>query len=378
MQSWHSDRRDKPKHSGKTGAVSGAKKGGGGGKGTWGRPGDEAKNADLDPNDPNFDPDEAAAAAGPSESQSWDFEPDSSAQIKFANSLDDLAKFKASMKAATKEFLQSNDVAEFQRILTSIGMSVFHQDLPYVLIKFSFDLSDNERVRVSNLLGALSKHGLITSAQFGAGVRKLYERLDDLIVDAPNAKVLLREHIQFAVAGGFLDAGLAKKLEEEHDALADTAKVAATKSKIDSIVTEFFASEDLPDAVTALKELNAPHMHFAVVQRLISKSLDAGNRQREGASVFLADQAGSLLTHEAIEKGFTALLERVEDLALDVPDALKLLSIFIARAVVDEALAPAFLVRVDLGEHDAGSQVLRQAQALLKQENASDALLYVW
>jgi len=82
------------------------------------------------------------------------------------------------------------------------------------------------------------------------------------------------------------------------------------------------------------------------------------------------------LSKSDVEKGFTILLERVDDLQLDVPNALTYLSIFIARAVVDEVLPPAFLLRVDLGEHDAGTQVLRQAQALLKQENASDGLLY--
>jgi hypothetical protein len=59
--------------------------------------------------------------------------------------------------------------------------------------------------------------------------------------------------------------------------------------RIDSIILDFFASEDLPDAVAALKELNAPYLSFEVVKRLISHSLDQGNRQREGASVFLAD-----------------------------------------------------------------------------------------
>ena len=94
--------------------------------------------------------------------------------------------------------------------------------------------------------------------------------------------------------------------------------------------------------------------------------------------LFVFQQTGALLSQADVEKGFTSLLERIEDLSLDVPNALKFLSIFVARAEVDEVLPPAFLVRADLGEHDAGSQVLRQAQQLLKQDNASEALLYVW
>ena len=44
--------------------------------------------------------------------------------------------------------------------------------------------------------------------------------------------------------------------------------------------------------------------------------------------------------------GFTRLLASVEDLALDFPDAAHTLSLFLGRAVVDEALPPSFLAAV--------------------------------
>lgn len=205
----------------------------------------------------------------------------------------------------------------------------------------------------------------------------MYNALPDLLVDCPHAKTLVREHCQFAVAGGFLDSALAASLEAEQDALSDVGKVQATKAKINSIVSEFFTSEDLPDAIKSLQELNAPHLAYATVMSLISQSLDRGNRQREGCSVLLADASGYLQPAD-IEKGFTLTLERVDDLVLDVPNVLKLLSAMVARAVVDEALPPAFLVRVDLHSNDLGGKVLQQAQELLKQENASDNLQFVW
>jgi len=372
-KSFKTDRRDKPKHSGRLGATSGPKKGGGGGKGTWGRPGDEAQQGEIDPNDPNYE-DESL----PPSISNWQFHPENAQQIKFANSLADLAEFKKTIKTAAAEYLDSLDSSEFCRLVTSAGCSVFHSDLPAILLKYSFDLTDEQRARISNLLLALHKAGLITQAQMGAGLRKVYLALPDILVDAPRAKLHLREHVAFAVAAGFLDAGLAKQLESEYDALSDTEKVAALKKKIDVILEDFFASESLPDAVDALRELNAPFVHFEVVKRLLTQALDRGNRQREGASVFLSDQIGHLLTLADVERGFTLLLERMEDLALDCPTAFRDLSIFIARCVVDEVLPPAFLVRVDLGESDAGSQVLQRAQQLLKQEDASDALTSAW
>lgn len=42
------------------------------------------------------------------------------------------------------------------------------------------------------------------------------------------------------------------------------------------------------------------------------------------------------------------MLSRVEDLVLDVPEVLRLLSCFLARSITDEALPPSFLLRLDL------------------------------
>ena len=44
-----------------------------------------------------------------------------------------------------------------------------------------------------------------------------------------------------------------------------------------------------------------------------------------------------------MEAGFEALVGSVDDLAIDVPEAPSLLALFLARAVLDETLAPKFL-----------------------------------
>jgi hypothetical protein len=51
------------------------------------------------------------------------------------------------------------------------------------------------------------------------------------------------------------------------------------------------------------------------------------------------------------------LLERVEDLTLDVPDVPRLLSLILARAIADEAIPPSFLLRLDLASEDQGFKV---------------------
>jgi len=153
----------------------------------------------------------------------------------------------------------------------------------------SFDLSDEQRARVANLLAALHRDGLITQPQTGAGFRKLYNSLSDLLVDAPKARLHLREHVQFAVAGGLLDPQLAKQLEDEQAAVSDEKKMAEMKKKIDGIVEDYLREEDLADAQQCIGEEVPAPFRFEVVKRIVSRSLDKGNRQREGASIFLAE-----------------------------------------------------------------------------------------
>ncbi len=54
------------------------------------------------------------------------------------------------------------------------------------------------------------------------------------------------------------------------------------------------------------------------------------------------------MSDEAMSMGFTRLLAATDDLVLDCPDAVHLLSLFLGRAIVDEVLPPAFLTQVRL------------------------------
>ena len=248
----------------------------GGGGTVWGKPGDEVKGFEEDPNDPNYDPNDYV----------MDWEPSDSTAIKFASSLADFAKFKSTIKEAAREYLASGEANEFHQVVKSLSMTVFHQDLFYLLIRFALDLNDSDRSRISSLVASLCKNGFITNLQMAAGARKLYNSLPDISLDVPNAKTLIREQISFAVAGGLLDANAARTLELEQEALADTKAVDSTKAKIHSILAEFFRSEDLDDTVQSLKELNAPHLAFETVKKLISLSLDLGQTEQSYIQVY--------------------------------------------------------------------------------------------
>jgi hypothetical protein len=372
-KSFKSTLRDKPKHSDKVDR-NGAepKKSGGGGKFTWGKPGDELKQNRTDPNDPNYDEEGtitySEAVYSPTEHKSE----------KFTASISDYNRFKANLKQAAKEYLNSLDSLEFATIIKELDLSIYHQDVVYIIIKFSLDCPPEQRNCLEKLITYLYKQQHITANHIAASIRKLYNQINDLMIDCPSALPIIRESVSYLVTSGELNSSVEIECEKSIKAQSNPEQLSQIKAKAKDIFTEFFSGEDGDEAADSVYELKSPELHFEVVKILISLALDRGNRQRELASKFIATFAGDLLQHEAIERAFSILIERVEDLYLDIPNILRLLSGFLARAVVDEALAPAFLARQDIAETDLGAQVCGQAAVLIKQPNALEILQDIW
>ncbi len=56
---------------------------------------------------------------------------------------------------------------------------------------------------------------------------------------------------------------------------------------------------------------------------------------------------------EQMQKGFLTIVAAVDDLQIDVPDAPDLVANFVARAVVDDILPPAFVDKLPPGSSSA-------------------------
>jgi len=116
------------------------------------------------------------------------------------------------------------------------------------------------------------------------------------------------------------------------------------KINIDKIITEYFISGDINEAKQSILEMESRKYHFEVVKRSISLSLDKHEKEREMTSRLLSELYPEVLNNHDIGKGFKRLFEYADDLELDIPNAHSLLSTFLARAVVDEILPPAYLM----------------------------------
>ena len=69
----------------------------------------------------------------------------------------------------------------------------------------------------------LHKQAIISASQMASGFKKLFNTLEDLVIDIPNAKTLLVEFVGMATASGYLSGTDAAEMEEMVTVLADKA-----------------------------------------------------------------------------------------------------------------------------------------------------------
>jgi len=167
-----------------------------------------------------------------------------------------------------------------------------------------------------------------------------------------------------------------------YDAVADKAvygpmlTLSEFKIRVSDAVREYFDSSDADEVVRCIDEMKCSEYHPEVVKRAVSLGLDAGSRERELVSRLLACLHPCPLTDEEMEMGFEVLLDSIDDLAIDIPDAKAMVGCFLARAVVDEVLAPAFLS--NRNNSHPGDCVVEKAVGLLSREHCTARLEKVW
>jgi programmed cell death protein 4 len=98
--------------------------------------------------------------------------------------------------------------------------------------------------------------------------------------------------------------------------------------------------------------------------------------QRESMSRLLSTLYGLDVTMLQIGNGFERLLESIDDLSLDCPNAKEVAAKFLARAIADEILPPAFVQDPQVAA--LAPEVLESARALLTVPHAYSKLAHCW
>jgi hypothetical protein len=280
-----------------------------------------------------------------------------------------------------REYVESGDTSEACRCIRQLGVSFFHHEVVKKALTLAMEIRASAPL-ISKLLKDAAEEGLISSSQMAKGFARLADSLDDLALDIPSAKTLFQSIVPKAISEGWLDSSFLKTLcvngGDVHN--TDYERIKRYKEEIVSIIHEYFLSDDIPELIQSLLDLGAPEYNPIFLKKLITLAMDRKNREREMASVLLSALHIEIFSSEDMVNGFVMLLESAEDTALDIKDASNELAMFVARAVIDDVLAPLNLDEIGsrLQGNSSGSETLRMARTLIAARHAGERILRCW
>lgn len=277
-----------------------------------------------------------------------------------------------------REYVESGDTFEACRCIRELGVSFFHHEVVKRALVLAMEIRTAEPLIVK-LLKEAADEGLISSSQMVKGFARLEESLDDLALDIPSAKTLFQSLVPLAISEGWLDASFMRS-SDDGEVPREDEKVRRYKEEVVTIIHEYFLSDDIPELIRSLEDLRAPEFNPIFLKKLITLALDRKNREKEMASVLLSALHIEIFSTDDIVNGFVLLLESAEDTALDILDASNELAYFLARAVIDDVLAPLNLEEIasKLPPNCSGTETVRMARSLIGARHAGERILRCW
>ncbi|CAI9777997.1 unnamed protein product [Fraxinus pennsylvanica] len=335
------------------------KKDGCGGKGTWGGLLDTDDDCTLDLNDPNYSSNEE----------------DKSSIAKKTNS--EFEEYKKKAIIIVEEYFANDDAISTANELIELEMSSYNYYFVKKLVSVAMDRHDKEKEMAAVLLSSLYGN-VIDPPQVYKGFQKLLESTDDLIVDIPNAVDILALFIARAVVDdilppsfltkamaclskdskgvdvirraekGYLSAPLHVEAIERRWGGGKNKTVEDLKGKINNLLIEYVVSGDVKEACRCIKDLNVPHFHHEIVKRAVIMAME--KRQAENCLLDLLKRAAEegLINSSQISLGFGRIIDSVDDLSLDIPNAKVILQSLISKAASEGWLCASSLKSLSL------------------------------
>jgi programmed cell death protein 4 len=308
----------------------------------------------IDPSDPNYDPSEFDD----------EFVPSPLLRNAVANSTMPLSSYKRTVEALIDEYFIHGDAESLLESILEISAPEYTEHVVNPANKNSFEKRDRERALVSHLL-SIGYPNIFSSSMIGKGFERLFELIDEICKDVPNAPTMLATFLTRAVVDeilppSFLNDGVvcnlggdvvvqAKSMLSLHHGGAkferswgpgDGRCVEELKIALDLVLQEYLLSGDVAEATRCIIELGSQQFYHEVVKRAVVNSLDKTPADQVKMSELLAHLfALELLSSAQARKGFNRLHSLLPDLTLDTPSAADALARFVERAKNGKILA---------------------------------------
>jgi len=162
---------------------------------------------------------------------------------------------------------------------------------------------------------------------------------------------------------------------DEDDALVFEKTLIQTP--FEAILHELFYSADLEETAKNLQELNQADRHQQFVKKALVMAMERSPFDKELVSKMLSAYYNKFVSAEKIADGFQEALKAINDIVLDTPNAVEILAKFLARAIMDEVVPPAFL-KTATAESQLATEVIALTTAMTTETLRSERLEHVW
>jgi len=324
------------------------KKGGGGGKGTWGKNGAVYEEESDDPQDPNYD----SETGKPEDLVMQEVIPDLTS-----------AEFDEVVTPLLQEYFEHGLTYEVTGPLKELNITHLKHRIVYLTVTIAMEKKGAQRELASVLLSDLYGERVICEQEMELGFQALLNALDELKLDTPDATTILGQFMARCIADDCLNPCFIK----EHMAHPSEVQMAALNSankylqsrhglvRLDNVwgfgggtrpvktlvkeiilmIKEFLSSKDMAEAERCVMDLDVPHFHHEIVYESIQIALEHGE-----SGIVMKDVVALLkhffdcgmLTVDQMTTGFKRVFGNMEDIVLDIPRAYKYLDILLDKS----------------------------------------------
>lgn len=281
-------------------------------------------------------------------------------------------EYRKKISVIVEEYFETDDILAAANELRELGMPSYNYYFVKKLVSMAMDRHDKEKEMAAVLLSSLYAD-VIDPPQVYKGFCKLIETADDLIVDIPDTVDILASFIARAVIDDILPPSFLTKeivllsneskgvdviqragkgyLSGPHHAEKierrwggnKTKTVENVKSQITNLLMEYIVSDDKKEAFRCIKDLNVPFFHHEIVKCALIIAME--KRQAEDQLLDLLKLAAEegLLNSSQVSKGFSRIIDHLDDLSLDIPNATEIFQSLISKAASEGWLSASSL-----------------------------------
>jgi len=273
------------------------------------------------------------------------------------------------LEPVIREYFEHGDSAEVLEEIEELGEDWEKEFLIKLAVMFAMDRKASQRELTSRLISDMYGEQVLDQTAIAKGFDQLLEQLNDLTLDTPESPDLLGQFIARAVAddclppkyladhiGDLPEDGSARHAEaalEKADVLlnmkhgivrldniwgaASTLRpVKFLIKKIQLLLKEYLSSGDIEEATRCLKELEVPHFHHEFVYEAIVMVLEESTHRAAESMAKLLDSLckACIVSADQLKLGAKRVFDNMGDIVLDVPNAFPLLEDFASICIL--------------------------------------------